>query len=256
MRIAFAAPVFAFVFAACALPSLDVQPRYGRPEISGTAGFTSGGVGGSADLEQAGLQEDEAISARVDLDLGWPRLVGLAQAPRFEGSGTLDVTVSDGTNTITSGAAVDSVVELGIYDLALVWDFFPGDTIELAFGFGAALLDADLRFAEVGTGTTVESQQQIPVPLVAAAASVWLGPLEVAAFAGGMDYTYDDDSVSYLDLDVYARWKLFGGEELLRTSLLAGYRLTSLQLEYDDGGSAIDADLEIQGPYVGLEVTL
>lgn len=256
MRNAFRLSLLPFAFASCAVPSLDVQPRYGRPEISGTAGFSSGGTGGTADLEQAGLDDDEAISARFDLDFGSPRLVGLAQAPRFEGSGTLDVSVSDGTNTIAGGAAVDSLVELGIYDLALLFDLFPGDTIELAIGFGAAFVDADFRFEEIGTGTTVQSQEQFPVPFVAAAASFWLGPVELAVFAGGMEYTYEDDDVSYLDADAYARLKLLGGEELFRISLLAGYRLTDLELQYDDDASAVDADLEIQGPYVGLEISL
>ncbi len=247
--------VLPFVLGACAVPSLDVQPRYGRPEISGTAGIASGGLGGAADLEQAGLDDDEALSLRVDLDFGSPRLIGLAQAPSFEGTGTLDVSVSDGTNTIAGGAAVDSVVELGIYDLALVFDLIPGDTFEFALGFGAALLDGDLRFEEVGTGTVVESAEQLPVPFVAAAASVWIGPVELALFAGGLDYTYDDDSVTYLDLDAYARCKVLGGARM-RASIVLGYRQTELELDYDDDSSDVAADLEIRGPYVGLEITL
>jgi hypothetical protein len=241
---------------ACALPSLDVQPRYGRPEISGTAGVASGGVGGSADLEEAGLEDDEALALRVDLDLGSPRLVGLAQAPQFEGSGTVDVTVTDGTNTITAGAPVESELDLAHYDLALVFDLFPGESFELGLGFGAAYFDLDFRFEETGTGTVVASDEQVPVPFVAATAAVWLGPIEVGAFVGGMEYRYDDDDVRYLDLDAYARWKLFGGEELLRTSLLVGYRLTEFELDYDDDGNDVDADIELSGPYVGLEVSL
>ena len=256
MRIVFPVSLLASVLASCQLPVLDVQARYGRPEISGTAGFASGGTGGSADLEQAGLDDDEAISARADLDFGAPILVALAQAPRFEGSGTLDVSVSDGTNTIAGGASVNTVAELGLYDLALLFDLVPGDTFELAVGFGAAFLDTELSFEEPGSGTRVESQEQVPVPLVAAQLAVWIGPVELALFAGGMDYTYEDDSVTYLDADAYARWRLLGGEKSLRASLVAGYRLTDLDLEYDDDGTEIEADLEIRGPYVGLELSL
>ncbi len=242
--------------AACATPSFDVQPRYGRPEISGTAGATSGGVGGSADLEQAGLEDDEALSARVDLDFGSAHLIGLADAPQFEGSGTLDVSVSDGTNTIAGGAPVDSKLDLAHYDLALVFDLIPGDTFELGLGFGAAYFDLDFRFEESGTGTIVASEEQVPVPFLALTGAVWLGPVELAAFAGGMEYTYDNDTLSFLDLDAYARCKLFGGHRLLRTSLVVGYRLTQFELDYDDANTQIDTDFTIQGPYVGLEVML
>lgn len=256
MRSRLAALAALLSLSACALPSLEIQPRYARFEISGQAGMTSGGVGGSADVEEAGLDEDETWAARADLKFGAPHLIGLAQQPRFEGTGTLDVTVTDGTDTITAGATVDSKADLDMYDLALVFDLIPGDTLELAIGFGAAYLDLDFRFEEQGTGTTVASQEEIPVPLLAAAGAVWLGPVEIAAFAGGMEYTLDDDSIAYLDADVYARLKLFGGDELLRVSLVAGYRYTDFELEYDDDSSAVDADLTIQGPYVGLDLSL
>ena len=241
---------------ACALPSLEVQPRYARYEISGSAGVASGGVSGSADVEQAGLDDDDTFAGRVDFEFGSPHVIGLAQAPRFEGSGTLDVTIDDGTNTITAGAAVDSEIELEMYDLALVFDLVPGDTVEVALGFGAAYLDVAMRFEELGTGTVIEEQEALPIPLLCAAASVWIGPLEVNAFAGGMDASYEGDSVTYLDLDAYARLKLFGGGSRLRASLVAGYRLTDFELEYEDASTNVHNDLTIAGPYVGLEVSL
>lgn len=249
-------PASVALLGACATPAFDVQPRYGRPEISGTVGATSGGVGGSADLEDAGLDDDEALSARFDLDFGSPRLIGLAQAPQFEGSGTLDTTISDGTNTITVGTAVDSELDFTQYDLALVFDLVPGDTFELGIGFGAAYFDLAFRFEESGTGTLVASEEQVPVPFLAATAAVWVGPLELAAFAGGLQYTYDDDSVDFLDLDAYARLKFLGGAQHFRTSLVAGYRLTQFALDYDDDGTDVDTDLTLKGPYVGLEISL
>jgi hypothetical protein len=241
---------------ACAAPSLDLQPRYGKLDIAGSAGFTSGGLGGTADLAQAGLEEDELVSGRADLEFGSPHLIALAQSPEFSGSGTLDVTVSDGTNTIIGGAAVDSEIGLDQYTLALVFDLVPGDTFELALGLGATYLDASFLFAEQGTGTTVASDEQVPVPMLVVAASAWLGPVELAAMVGGADYEYDDDSVYYVDADLYARWKIFGGDERLRTSLVLGYRRTELELDYDDASTAVDADLTIDGFYAGLEVSL
>lgn len=241
--------------AACAIPSLDVQGRYSPMNISGSAGFASGAVGGSADLEEAGLDDDNVPSLRMDLKFGAPHLVALAQAPSFSGSGQVDATLTDGTNTILVGADVDSQVDLGQYTLGLLFDLFPGDTIELALGFGVTYLDLDARFRESG-GATVSSTQSVPVPMLMGAGSVWIGPVELAALAGAMQLDYDGDSASYLDADVYARWKLFGGRELLRTSLLLGYRYTNLEVDYEDGSSDVDVDFAIEGAYIGLEVSL
>lgn len=241
---------------ACALPSLEVQPRYGRLDISGSAGVSSGGSSASADVEQAGLEDDTSLSGRVDLKFGAPHLLFLGQSPSYDGSGTLDATLSDGTNTINAGAAVDSALDLKLYDLALMFDLAPGDTLELALGFGAAYLDVDMRFEEVGTGTTIDEQEQLPIPLVCGLASVWVGPVELNGFLGGMDLSYDGDSITYLDADLYARWKLFGGSELLRASLVVGYRMTDFELEYDDGSNQVRSDLTIAGPYIGLEASL
>lgn len=242
--------------ASCALPSLDLQPRYGNLSIEGDAGFSTSGLGGAADLEQAGLDDDSSLSGRLDFKFGMPHLVVLGQRPRFEGEGTLDVTIDDGTNTISAGANVASSIDLDMYDAALLFDLFPGDTVELALGFGAAYLDMSLVFEEDGTGTTITSDEAVPVPLLAAAASVWVGPIELSAFVGGIAYELDDDEVSYLDIDAFARWKLLGGSSRVRGSLVGGWRRTDLDVEYDDDSTLVEADLVIQGPYLGLELSL
>lgn len=251
-----ACPSLALALSACALPSLDVQPRYGELSIEGSAGFSSSGVSGAADLEQAGLDDDSSLTGRLDFKFGMPHLVVLAQSPSYSGTGTLDVTIDDGTNTINAGATVASDLDLEMYDAALLFDFFPGDTVELALGFGAAYLDMSLAFEEDGTGTTIASDESVPVPLLAAAASVWIGPVELSAFAGGIAYELDDDEISYLDLDAFARWKLLGGSSRLRGSLVGGWRRTDLDVEYDDDATLVEADVVIQGPYLGLELSL
>jgi len=245
-----------FLLAACATPSLELQPRYGLLEVSGKGGFSSGGVGGAADLEEAGLEEEEVPSARLDLDFGSPHVIALGQAPQFEGRGTLDVTIGDRTNTIAAGREVDSDLDLTTIDAALVFDFFPGDTVELGLGFGVAYIDLSFSFVDTQTGTTISSDQEAPLPLAAAVASVWIGPLELGAFVGGIAYEYDDDSIYYVDADAHARLRIFGGEKHLRGSLLIGYRLTDIDLEYDDSSSDVDVDMSIQGPYAGIALSL
>lgn len=244
------------LLAACAVPSFSIQPRYAQLELTGSAGISSGGVGAAADVEQAGIEQEETLTGRADLKFGSPHLVVLAQGPRFRGSGTLDVAVSDGTNTIVAGTPVDSEVDLDLYDAALVFDLVPGDTVEFGIGLGVAYIDLAMSFQDPGTSTTVATDEAFPVPLLAGVASVWLGPIQVGVFAGGVDYTYEDDSVHYLDADAFARWKFFGGDELLRGSLVLGYRRTDVDVQYDDAATTVDSDLSLSGPYFGLELSL
>jgi len=255
MHVRVLAWIFPLSVSACALPSLEVQGRYASLAIDGTVNVSGAGVGAGADLEQAGLDDDQSVAGRLDFEFGSPHLIVLAQTPRFEGTGTLDVTLDDGTNTITAGSDVDSEVEFSLYDAALVFDLVPGDMVEVALGFGAAWLDMAVQFEEIGTGTTIASAEEFPLPLLALAASVQLGPVQVGAFLGGMQYELDDDEVSYLDLDAFARWK-FLGLTRLRGSLVGGYRMTDIDVEYDDGSSVIDNDLTIAGPFFGLELAL
>jgi len=252
MRFLFPLAVAALL-GACA-PTMDISARYGRLDAQGEAAIDASGATGAADLEQAGLEEEDVLQGRADLKWGSPHLVALAQAPEFTGQGTLDVSVSDGTNTITAGSDVDSRLELGTYDLALVFDLVPGSTFELGLGFGAAYLDLDMAFEELGTGTTVSTEEALPLPLLAATASVSLGPFDLAAFAGGMAYDYDDDSVSFLDADVFARWRIFRAG--FSGALVVGYRLTDVDLDYDDDSSQVDVDVRVSGPFVGLDLGL
>ncbi len=247
--------VLVLLLPSCALPTFEVSPRYAVLSIEGEAALSSGGASGALDVEQAGLEDEETISGRADLKFGAPHLVVLGQAPRFEGQGTLDADIDDGVDSIPSGSAVDSRVDLGLYDGALVFDLIPGDTLELALGVGAAYLDLALAF-EDGSGAVVDTEKQFGVPLLAAIASVQLGPFELGAFAGGMELTYEGDTVTYWDGDAFLRLRILGGSEHLRASLVVGYRATQVEAEYHEGGVDVDTDLRIQGPYAGLEIGL
>jgi len=246
----------AVALGACRAPTLRITPRYGQLSIDGRAGIQTGSLSGAADVEQLGLDKDDTVAGRVDFDWGQVRLVAMGQRPRYEGTGTIDVTVSDGTNSITAGAPVDTELNLGMYQGGLLLDIASGDKWTVGVGGGAAYLDIDLRFHELSTGTRVQTERQLPVPLAAAVLAVWVGPVEVGAYAGGLTYEYKGDTVSYFDGDAFLRVKLFGGLRRLRGSLVAGYRITDIDAQYDDGGALGEIDLRIQGPHVGLELSL
>lgn len=242
--------------AACTAPTLRLTPRYGQLAIDGRAGIQSGSVSGAADVKDLGLDDDTGFAGRLDFDWGGVRLVGMAQFPHYEGTGTIDVTVSDGTNSITAGAPVDTQLDLDMYQAGLLVDFAPGEQAKLGLGVGMAYLDISLAFDELTTGTRVVTEQQLPIPLLAAVVAVWIGPVEVGGYVGGLTYEYQDDDVSYLDGDAFLRFKLFGGLRRLRASAVVGYRLTKIDALYEDGAAQGDIDLTVQGPHAGIELSL
>ena len=111
----------------------------------------------------------------------------------------------------------------------------------------ASLIDFDLLMTEDLTGDTLESNETLPVPLLAVRAGWTWGPVKVRAELGGLKFEYDDDEAQVIDGDVEASVGLFDGG-----ALLVGYRLLDVEAEYFDDGDAAEADFELEGYYVGV----
>jgi hypothetical protein len=151
---------------------------------------------------------------------------------------------------------VDTVLDLDMYQGGVLIDFAPGEKAKFGVGIGMAYIDLSLEFEEQSFGTRIATEQQLTVPLLVAVAAVWIGPVEVGAYAGGLTYEYDDEDVSYVDGDAFLRFKLFGGLRRLRASAVLGYRITDIEALYDDDGARGEIDLTIQGPHAGIEFSL
>jgi len=241
----------------CAIPQLDVTPRYGQLSLEGSFGADAGDVTATASLEDAGLDDDEGIPGlRADLKFGSPHLVLSAGRASWSGTGTVDATLNAGGMTIPAGATVDSDLDLDLYSGLLLWDVFPGKTVEVAIGFGATVFDFDLAMADQGSGMEISSAETLPVPVLAANVGVQLGGIELAALVSGFSLSLDDNEGRFVDADVFARWHVLGGKNHVRSSLILGWRQVDLDVEYEDGGDAFEAEVTLSGPYLGLEITL
>ena len=111
----------------CAVPSVDVMPRYGTLDVDGSFGVQDTSGGGTltrADLSTAGFQKDDSVlGLRADLDFGAPRVMLSGQSSNHDGSGTLSATLTDSNgNTIVAGTPVDSKLDLGLYQGVVTWD--------------------------------------------------------------------------------------------------------------------------------------
>jgi hypothetical protein len=239
----------ALLASGCA-PTLGVTPRYGNFDLSGDFAISSTGITATSDLESAGIEEDDSVPG-VQLDFKWgsPHLVLDLQSSEHGGDGTLDADISSGGVTIPAGADVSSDVDLAIYNAILTFDLLPSD-FELGIGFGAALVDVDAAFTEIGGSSgMIETDETFPIPLLAARAGFEIGRFGASASLAGMSLEIDDDEGTYLDLDAQLRYRLFGGDDHLRGSLMVGYRRIGLDAEYEDGSDDVEFDVTFDGFY-------
>lgn len=245
------------VCASCATPELWAEARYGWMKVDGDLGVQAGGsVSATSSLDSLGLDDSEsAIGGRIDLTFGSPHLTIIGWSTKFEGDGTAQATISQGGTVITAGTPVESSLDYGAYSALLTFDLFPGDTFDLGIGVGATYLDVDASIEDQTVNQQVSTDEQLPVPVLAAEASVDLfDRLQLSVLAAGVYFEYSGDQVTYVDVDANLKFRLFDMTGFAGY-ITGGYRFAVLDLEYDDSNGAVDVDADFSGPYVGLAVS-
>jgi hypothetical protein len=247
----------ALALAGCSAPALQLTPRLAQLDLEGELGISGATVNGQNDLENAGVEKDDSVpGARLDLDVGPVHWTVSTQSSTHDGDGTLDFDLTQGGVTISAGADVRTDVDLGVHQLALTWDLVPTDMLELGLGLGAAALDLDGSFQEIGTGTTVATDELAALPVLAARLGIDLGRLDLSVLASGLSIDYDGNDYRLVDLDFMARLQLFGGDARLAGFLVGGYRDVNAEVGYDDGSDRIEADVGLSGLYFGVSLGL
>jgi hypothetical protein len=251
---ALAIPAFLFV-ASCSAPEFWVEPAYGSLSLDGDVRATSASSSTSADnsVDSLGLDDAEGVLvARADFDWLAPHLTVRATEVEFSGDGVLDAEISEGGVVIPASTPVTSDVELSLASAVLTFDLAPTDVLELGLGFGVAWIDFAAELRDPATGDTVDADEAVPVPMLAArvAGDVWR--LRLEALASGLAFDAGDTSATLLDLDLGARMQLFGRSGERGGYLAVGWRSTSVDAETQHGSDEFEASLGLAGPYVGL----
>lgn len=237
----------------CAIPSVDIIPRYGTMDMSGDYASNEN----SADLNTAGLQEDDGyVGGRVDLDMGVPTISFSTQTTTHDGRGVLTDTLEVNDVVIPATAVVDTKLDLAVHNLCVTYSVVPipfFDVLDLGIGLGASVIQIDAAIQEQsGDFDTITADEDVPLPTIAATASLDLGAFEASALFMGMSLDLGDVAADYYDLDVLAQYKVFGFEDRFRAAVGLGYRSTVMDFEYDDAGDRIQLDMELDGPYLAL----
>jgi len=234
--------------AACSAPSASVSPLLGALKLDGSFAANDGPVAVSTDFNDLGLTDTEAspgLKAQVDVLGAQFSVSGFKTG--YEGSGMTTGEISIGSEVIAANTAVDSELDLIVARALFTWNLIPVGPVELGIGLGLSVIDFDLKMREQISGAQLDSNQVLPIPLIALRAAWNWGPVKVRAEAGGLKINIDGDSAEVIDGDIEASVRLFEGG-----ALLVGYRVFDIKAEYEDEGDKAEADFNLAGYYLGV----
>ena len=248
--------VLALLASSCnIIPDARATLRHQPLELSGDFAASNGPGTTASSYEELGLSDEEdTLSPRADISWGGLDLMVSAYEYSNEGRGTANGTIDLGGTTIGSGESVTSSLDLTNAVALVTWDVIPTDLVDVGLGVGVSYLDLNLRVVGDMSGEAV-TDESVPVPVLGARAEVELGPLMANLHVHGLALEYDGIDATYLDADLFLAYRF---HELLGIDAQAqlGYRHIELDLEYDEGSSEVDTDLELSGVYFGLAVAL
>jgi hypothetical protein len=251
MKLENLAPLFITALASCAMPTVGIEPRVGPVEVDGDISVVAAGAPTSKNSTgDLGIDDDDSgFAVRGDFKWGMPHLSVALQQTTHDSSGVLSAPF--GNPPIAPSTPVTTDFDLGLHNAYLTFDLIPGDW-ELGLGLGLVLLDIDFTTTD-GTNP-VSADELLPVPVLAARGGVGLWRIDFEALAGLSAIDTGDADVSFLDLDVNGRLRLFGDGDRATGSLTLGVRHTDLDAEYEDGADDVDLDLTFSGPYLGFRL--
>ena len=236
------------------VPAVDVMPLYGSYSVGGEIGASTGGTPAiNQKLSDIGIDGSEGgFGGRASIEwLNFMLAVSGFQAD-YSGTGTTTADISFDDQTITVGTDVNSRLDLSYLDATLTFDVFPGDTFDIGLGLGVAALDLKLDVADTANTTQLNGDETIPLPELALRGAVNLGRFGIFGNLGWISGKYDDFDGQLLDIDLHGRVRIFGSGDRFLGHAALGYRYVDTDFEFNDGSDQVKADLDISGPYLGL----
>lgn len=239
----------ALLAAACSAPHASIMPMLGNLGLDGSFAASDSSTAVATSFSELGIDDNEAApGAKVNFGFAGANLSVSAFKTSYEGRGTARGEIEIGSGTISAGAEVDTELDLAVGRAMFTWNLVPVGPLEFGLGVGLSVIDFDLMMRETMSGERLESDEALPIPLIAARAAWTWGPVKLNAEVGGLAIEIDGDEAQVIDGEVEASVGLFDGG-----SLAVGYRLLDIDAEYEpEEGDMAEADFELSGFYFGV----
>ena len=206
--------------------------------------------GNTADIEddlQIGSERDVFVWADLRHPIPVLPRLKLRHTPlALSGSGSVEDAFSFGDTTFTVGEEVASEVELDQTDIILYWTPWSLG-VDLDLGVNVKVIDG-LVEVERGNGDRERASFTGPVPMAYARTQAFLPGTGVFGGAEGSLVAYSGNRL----VDVTLRAGYRGGYGLGAFAIEGGWKFHNLRLDDFDG---IDADVTVDGPYLGVSAS-
>ena len=232
----------------------------GIARVSGYAGYTQTQLSGDLGLAPGSLSVNTSADVEDDLNLGES---GSPYVRVEAGGGPISVTVSafrydssaDGTLTgsfgnIPAGFAVQTDAEIINLKAAVMFDLINFGVVRISPGLAVDYFDIDVQVTATSFSAFDRVDVVAPVPMLFVQVAADVGPVGATVDLGGISVDLPDAEGTFFDLEAMLRVEPFDHVELI-----AGYRWISIDADGEADGQAFDADLELQGWFVGGGVT-
>lgn len=178
------------------------------------------------------------------------------------GLATGGVTFLGNTLPLSETLATDVALDMNITKLMLGIDFVNTPVARVGFLAGVDFFTFD-RFAATAAedksvlGTTVINRgdtqnilinEDAPVPIVGLRGDVQLPfGVRLGGEITGLSADFDDADIKLTDIDLNANYEPWDNVELV-----VGYRMIDVSIDGEISGTALDAELDLTGPYFGV----
>ena len=244
--------------AGCSAPRVWTTQRIGPVAVSGDLAINIGGATGSTSAERLGLEDDDtAWSPRLDFDFAGLHINLNQFGSEHSGTGVADATISIDGIVIPAATPVRSSLDLEMTTAALTFDFIPTSLVDVGIGLGVGTIEYDIDIQDIGTpANRAQSNEDSPMGFIAGRVASEIGPFLISGDVAWIEVELDDDELLFVDFDAALAWTFLDGIGPVFGQLVVGYRIIQAELEFDDGASNVDAELDFSGGYVGLSLGL
>jgi hypothetical protein len=231
---------------------VSATPRFGPLDIAGDIAVSSTDTSVRSDVEALGFDEDEAVfSPRADFSWGPAHVMASGYIASYDGTGRAETDLDLGGVLIRAGDEVDSDLDVQSASLTVTFDFIPTELLDIGLGVGVRYVGFDGRISSVSTTESISSDEAFVLPTLAGRVAVGVGPFDFSVIGSGIAAEANGIEAAFADVDAmieysFDRWLNFHG------GIVVGYRYIMMDVEFEDRGSDIEADLDFQGFFLGL----
>lgn len=254
--------ISASLLALCAAPAfaaddgtwdywVRAQVTAGQLALGGDASYTDGTIPATNfDVGDVGLDDGE-IAPGFELGVTTPILsfhgwLGYQQWST-EGSTTLTQNLNFGGIGFTAGDTLSSEASLTDLYVEFAWGPIELDVAGFAIGIAAHQLSLQTKLSS-GLAGSAEFDESGTVPTLSLRGYVApLDMLEVEAMVHGLAVPIGDASGSFFTGQIQASYYPFS-----YLGVIAGYKHTAIDIEYEDGSRTAKANVTLSGPFLGL----